>query len=336
MNTSVSGSARSQIHSTVEAIPVAQPASRTWPEDPSATTRVSLTSPQAASAPLKITRRHEQRLRRPGRASWPAARRLSGRPPPASMARPPAGLRYRLDGRSLRRRVHERPWSYSRSGRRLALAGRHILREPEARKQLGTEEGGDLGDPLAVERQHGDAARQEALPLLVPAVVPERQLPVRPGRHEAPAVFARQHMALRERAVGGEHLDDGVDVGALEGVDVAVDDLAHALVVERTEHRLLAAVGKPFVDGLVGALQGAVDGGRRHLQRPGRLARREPEHVAEDEHGALARRQVLERRDKGELDALALLVTRLRTGESVLEAEPLVGIGLEPDRFDQW
>src|SRR5215204_5443168 len=268
MNTSVSGSARSQIHSTVEAIPVAQPASRTWPEGSSATTPVSLTSPQAASTPMKITRRLEQRLRRAGGASWPAARRLSGRPPPASMARPPAGLRYRLDGRSLRRRVHERPWSYSRSGRRLALAGRHILREPEARKQLGTEEGGDLGDPLAVERQHGDAARQEALPLLVPAVVPERQLPVRPGRHEAPAVFPRQHMALQERGhrlappvPGGQGRHRERAVGALEGVDVAVDDLAQALVVERTEHRLLAAVGKPFVDGLVGALQGAVDTG---------------------------------------------------------------------------
>ena len=67
----------------------------------------------------------------------------------------------------------------------------------------------------------------------------------------------------------------------------------------------------------------------------GRLARREAEHVAEDEHGALARRQVLERRDEGELDALALLVARLRTGEPVLEAQPLIGIGLHPDRFDQ-
>src|SRR5688500_16921450 len=71
--------------------------------------------------------------------------------------------------------------------------------EAEPRKQRRIEEGGDLGDPLALERQHGDAAREEALPLLVPAVVPERQLPVRASRHEAPAVFARQHMVLQER-----------------------------------------------------------------------------------------------------------------------------------------
>src|SRR3954463_1167874 len=76
----------------------------------------------------------------------------------------------------------------------LLLLRLDLVREAEARKQLGIEEGGALGDPPAFERQHGEAARQEALPLLVPAVVPERQLPVRPRRHEAPAVSARQHM----------------------------------------------------------------------------------------------------------------------------------------------
>ena len=48
--------------------------------------------------------------------------------------------------------------------------------------------------------------------------------------------------------------------------------------------------------------------------------RREAEHVAEDEHGALARGQVLERRDEGELDALALLVTRLEDGLAFIAA----------------
>ena len=113
--------------------------------------------------------------------------------------------------------------------------------------------------------------------------------------------------ADRHRPVRGEHLDDGVDVGALEGVDVPVDDLAQALVVERAKHRLLAALGKALVHRLVGALQCAVDPGRRRLQCRGHLPRREAEHVAEDEHGALARGQVLERRDEGELDASRLL-----------------------------
>ena len=123
------------------------------------------------------------------------------------------------------------------------------------------------------------------------------------------------------RPVRGQHRDDGVDVGALPGVDEALDDLAQALVVQRAEQRLLAALGKPLVHRLVGALQRAVDPGRRRLERLGDLARREAEHVAEDEHGALTRRQVLERRDEGELDALALLVPRLRAGEPFLEAE---------------
>ena len=88
--------------------------------------------------------------------------------------------------------------------------------------------------------------------LLVPEVVAERQLPVRARRHQAPALVARQRhgpprnaaTASRPRyqvgsggivnaAVGGQHRDDRVDVGALPGVDVAVDDLAQRLVVER-------------------------------------------------------------------------------------------------------
>jgi hypothetical protein len=79
----------------------------------------------------------------------------------------------------------------------------------------------------------------------------------------------------------------------------------------------------------VGTLQGAVDPGRRTLECLGCLACREAE------HGALARRQVLERRYEGEFDALALFVAGLRTGDPVLDAELRVEIGLHPDRFEE-
>ncbi len=39
--------------------------------------------------------------------------------------------------------------------------------------------------------------------------------------------------------------------------------------------------------------------------------------------------------DERELDALALLVTGLWAGQPILEAELLVGIGLDPHRLDQ-
>jgi hypothetical protein len=44
---------------------------------------------------------------------------------------------------------------------------------------------------------------------------------------------------------------------------------------------------------------------------------------------------VLERGDEGKLDALALLVAGLGRGIAVLEAQPLVRVGLHPDRLDE-
>jgi hypothetical protein len=82
-------------------------------------------------------------------------------------------------------------------------------------------------------------------------------------------------------------------------------------------------------------LERAVDAGRRRLERAGDLAGREAEDVAEDQHGALAPRQVLERRDEGELDALALLVAGLGPGEPVLQAERVVRIRIDPERLEQ-
>ena len=60
----------------------------------------------------------------------------------------------------------------------------------------------------------------------------------------------------------------------------------------------------------------------------------EAEHLAEDQRRALAWRQVLERGDEGELDALALLVARLGRRVAVLHAELLVRVGLDPDGLD--
>ncbi len=126
-----------------------------------------------------------------------------------------------------------------------------------------------------------------------------------------------------------------VDVAALPGRDEGVDDLAQPVVAERAQRGLLAALGQSRVDALVGALQRAVDrvGGR--LERLGHLLAREAEHVAQDEDRALASGQELERRDEGELDALALLVARLGPGQRLREAQALVGVGLDPHRLDQ-
>ena len=44
--------------------------------------------------------------------------------------------------------------------------------------------------------------------------------------------------------------DDRLDVAALPRVDIALDDLAQALVAERAQRGLLALLGQPLVDGL--------------------------------------------------------------------------------------
>ena len=126
-----------------------------------------------------------------------------------------------------------------------------------------------------------------------------------------------------------------VDVAALPRLDVALDEPGQALVAERAQRRPLAAVGQRLIDRLTGALERAVHRRGRRVQRLRDLARREPKHLAQDQHGPLARRQVLQRSDERELDALALLVARLGCRVAVLEPEVLVRVGLDPDRFDE-
>jgi hypothetical protein len=79
---------------------------------------------------------------------------------------------------------------------------------------------------------------------------------------------------------------------------------------------------------LRGALQGAVHGCDRRPERLRDLLGGETEHLPKNEHGALPRREVLERRDERQLDGLALLVASLGRGIAVLDAERLVRVRL--------
>ena len=57
---------------------------------------------------------------------------------------------------------------------------------------------------------------------------------------------------------------------------------------------------------------------------------REREHLAHDDDGSLAGREVLQRGDEGELDGFALRVAGLGACVAVLDAEPLVRVRLDP------
>ena len=66
------------------------------------------------------------------------------------------------------------------------------------------------------------------------------------------------------------------------------------------------------------------------VEHPGHLARAEPEDVAQDEDGDLARRQDLQGRHERQGDGLGLLVAGLRPERDIERPEQGVGVRLEP------
>ena len=116
---------------------------------------------------------------------------------------------------------------------------------------------------------------------------------------------AQPHRPRRHR-LGGVRSDERrqlLDVVALEGIHVPGQQLALRFVARLVQPgvRLLLVVHRG-----VGALQGTVDAGDRRLEQLGDFAGLPLEHVAQDQHGALLRRQVLQCGDERETDRLAL------------------------------
>ena len=137
----------------------------------------------------------------------------------------------------------------------------------------------------------------------------------------------RRHLEPR---VLGEHGEDRADVARLAGVDEALHDRADPLVPERARRGELTRLRDAFVDRLAGALQRAVDRRRAGAQQLGDLVSREAENLAQDEHRALASREVLQGRDEGQLERFALLVTSLRRSVAVLDGDLVVGVRRHP------
>jgi len=95
--------------------------------------------------------------------------------------------------------------------------------------------------------------------------------------------------------------------------------------------RLDLAVGGKPPQSCPRALQRAVDRRDRRLENVGRLLSGPAKDVAKQQGRALARRQLLDRRDEGELDRLTCLVARLRAWREIADVvERGVGVRLEP------
>jgi hypothetical protein len=112
----------------------------------------------------------------------------------------------------------------------------------------------------------------------------------------------------RPRRVLGQQRDHRRHVRATQGLHVALDDRRHRLVAEGTLYVPLAGHRQPAVHTSAGALQRAVDGRGGGAEQRRRVPGREAEHIPHQQHRPLVRRQVLQRGDERQLDALVLVV----------------------------
>jgi hypothetical protein len=178
---------------------------------------------------------------------------------------------------------------------------------------------------------------------LVPGVEGQGLLAVRPRAQGAPAPAAREgkpgeeggdlvagsepagQRRHGERRVLGEHRDDRVDVVALPRLDVLVHEAAQLVVPSARSVACCVRSGRRASSDARGALERAVHRGDGRVERLGHLPGREPEHLAQDEDRALGGRKVLEGDDERQLDALPLLVARVRAGEPVLQPSSASG-----------
>ena len=161
----------------------------------------------------------------------------------------------------------------------------------------------------------------------VGSAVAERDLGQEAGDRAVPLVLQRRRRHGQPGVVG-EQGDDAVHVAALVGAGEPLDEL---LLGDRVRRRRFGAGRVIAPQGRAGALERA---GHRLIGGPedaGRLAAGEPEHVAQDQHGPLPRRQPLHRGDEGQRDRLARLVAGLRSWSGGGQPlEQVVRTGLEP------
>jgi hypothetical protein len=114
-------------------------------------------------------------------------------------------------------------------------------------------------------------------------------------------------------------------------LDVVPEQLALVLAQRRVTRPLDAPLREALLHRLARPLEGAVGRGYARVEQGRRLLRRQAQHVAEYQHRALGRRQVLDGRQEGELNRLPGDHRRIRPGLGVGNLlEQLVRVGLQP------
>ena len=155
-----------------------------------------------------------------------------------------------------------------------------------------------LGPQIAGDGRLAVRARQAVLPGTAGERHTDRE--VRHGGQPAVPVRQRWH---RPGDVGGEQLDERVDVPVLERAGVAGHDLAQPSVADVAERRLLGARGYAAVHRGPSALQRRCSPKRPRCPSMAAIsAALNPSTSNKQQGSSLVARQVLQRRDEGQLD----------------------------------
>ena len=236
----------------------------------------------------------------------------------------------------------------SRPSRIAARAARRSVeprRQPEQREErLGVEEERELPDPAVRDLEHLQRPR-----LVAPAArsactgrTPASRSPPPSGSRASPGsrspgpttsvkMSSRpvSHMSYGGiDCVASSWISDGqrLHVVALEGLDVALQQLARR---PRSTGARASGVTSRRVERRPRPLQRAVHRRDARLEQLRHLGRLPAQHLAEDQHRALARRQVLQRGDERQPDRLA---RDRHLGRIAVGDDPAVGDRLDPGR----
>jgi hypothetical protein len=143
---------------------------------------------------------------------------------------------------------------------------------------------------------------------------------VREGRHRDPGIV-------------GQERHHAVDVAGLDRSGEAADDVALEFGV-RHRRPLASAGGQAVFERCASPAQQVVHRRFAGLQQLGGLGRPVAQDIAEHEHRALLRGQMLKADDERQLDRFPGLVARSRTRSVVSDSlEENIGVRLDPQRF---
>ena len=137
----------------------------------------------------------------------------------------------------------------------------------------------------------------------------------------------RRRRRHAERRIFFEQRNQALDVGRFPRLHVTIEDGPQRILDRCHANRVAALAVIVLVERHARAVQGAVDGRHREIEYLSHFAGLPIQHVPQDQHGPLTRRQTLQGRDESQGHTLARRVPRFGP------CDQIIGIRLKPDHF---